>query len=183
MKGRFSFLMLLCFCSLLSFAGPIPPGKAFHRPSLTTPISLTVSNKKTVLFLPNSCSGLIQDYVAGDGKVDIAVQGKIQNGQLSVQIKVDYKGTVVTTVGNITYNINGNMSASETRAIQSEPIDIFIKGLFKMVGKNKSSNLFLSDLGYITVYPDGSVIDHILDPNSDPAYSHPKIYCSNPAGN
>lgn len=178
-KGLLACLLYLLVLPVLK-AGVIPPN--LLRPAGgSVPVGYAISNKPTVLYLPNSCSGLIGDAVAGDGVLDVSVQGRIQNGRLSVQIKVDYKGTAITTVGNIGYTINGNMSVSETRAIVTEPVDIFVKGVFKLVGKQKSPNLQLSDFGYVTIYPDGTVVNHLLDPNNDPAYTHPKIYCSNPA--
>ena len=182
MKKGFSVCLLYSLFPMLLLAGVVPPNK-LRPPFGSVPVAYAVSNKPTVLYLPNSCSGLIGDAVAGEGVLDVSVQGRIQNGQLSVQIKVDYKGTAITTVGNVAYSINGNMSVSETRAILTEPVDVFVKGIFKLVGKQKSPNLQLSDFGYVTIYPDGTVVNHLLDPNNDPAYSRPKIYCSNPAGN
>lgn len=175
-KGFFTCLLYTLFPMLL-LAGFTPPDK-LQVPSISIPVVFGLSDKPTVLYLPNSCSGLIGDAVAGEGRLTVSVQGRIQNGQLAVQIKVDYKGTAITTVGNVAYSINGNMSVSETRTILSEPVDIFVKGAFKLIGKQKSPNLQLSDFGYVTIHPNGMVVNHLLDPDNDPSYSHPKIYCS-----
>lgn len=175
------FFLLAAFLFHVSFARNIVP-RPFPPHLVTIPISYAVSNKPAQLYLPNACSGLVGDYVAGEGTMDVMVQGRIQNGQLLVQVKIDYKGTLLTTFGHLSYTINGNVSAAESRPMQSEPLDIFIKGGLTLSGKNKTSNLYLSELGYITVYPDGSIISHLLDPGNDPAYSRPKIFCQLPNG-
>jgi hypothetical protein len=181
-KGFCWFLMALYFLST-PFAAkshplPVVPSGSW----LLTPISFSISNKPTVVYLPSSCSGLINDAVSGEGELSISVQGKIQNSQLSVLVKVSYCGTALTTVGSVSYQINGSMSASETRDISSGPVDVFVKGFFKLAAKNKSPDLYIGDIGYITVYPDGTVTNHIFNPGNDPDYSHPKVYCSNPTG-
>lgn len=123
---------------------------------------------------------MINDAVAGEGELAVSVVGKIYNGQLSVQVKAAYKGKAVTTVEGTIYQVNGNLAASEKTIMWSEPVNVFIKGAFKLKQKNKSSQLYISDIGYITIYPDGSVADHIFDPKNDPDYSRPKVYCTKP---
>lgn len=175
-----AFLFCLLFSPVFSFAGihPLPYAGIFHQ--LAIPVDYTIANKGTVLYVPNACSGMINDAVAGEGDMAISVMGKILNGQLTVQVKVDYKGSAVTTVEGLPFRVKGSLAVAETKAMFSEQVDIFIKGFFTLEGKNQSSRLFISDVGYITVYPDGSVANHILDPRNAPGYSHPKVYCTEP---
>lgn len=179
-KGLFLCLLFLSSTSSFSRRHPLP--YCFNFDKLTIPVSYTFANKPTVLYIPSACSGMINDAVAGEGKMAVSVLGKIQNDQLSVQVKVDYNGMAVTSVEGITYQVNGYVAASETKTMASEPIDIFVKGHFKLEARNKASNLFITDIGYITIYPDGSVTNHILDPKNDPDYSRPKVYCTEPKG-
>lgn len=179
-KGLFLCLLILSFISSFARRHPLPHHFVFSK--LTIPVSYTFTNKTTVLYIPSACSGMINDAVAGEGKMAVSVLGKIQNDQLYVQVKVDYNGVAVTTVENIAYQVNGHVAASETKAMVSEPVDIFIKGHFKLEARNKASSLFITDIGYITIYPDGSVVNHILDPKNDPEYSYPKVYCAEPKG-
>lgn len=176
------FLCLLFLSSISSFAKRPPLPHSFIFDKLIIPVNYTFTNKPTVLYIPSSCSGMINDAIAGEGKMAVSVLGKIQNNQLSVKVKVDYNGVAATTVESIPYQVNGHVAASETKAMASEPVDIFIKGHFKLEAQNKASDLFITDIGYITIYPDGSVVDHILDPKNDPDYSHPKVYCTEPKG-
>jgi hypothetical protein len=178
--NKFSLLCLLFLCSGSSFAGMRPLPHRFAFCHLPTPVSYTITGKTTVLYIPSSCSGMINDAVAGEGKMAVSVSGKIYDGQLSIQVKVDYKGMAVTTVEGITFEIDGHMAASETKAMDSAPVNIFINGYFKLAAKNKAANLFVTDIGYITVYPDGSVDNHIFDPGNNPDYSHPRVYCTEP---
>jgi hypothetical protein len=174
------FLCLLFLCSLFSFASTNPLLPPFTFRHLTIPVSYTSTDKTTVLYISNACSGMINDAVAGEGKLTVSVLGKIINGQLSVQVKVDFKGKAVTTVEGIFYQIDGHMATADTKAMALEPVHVFIKGSFKLEAINKTAALFISDIGYITIYPDGSVTDHIFDPKTDPDYSHPKVYCTEP---
>ncbi len=175
-----SCLFLLCFFlhSIVAAGRPLPA--APFLPHYTVPVSYSVNNKPTLLYLPNACSGMVNDAVSGEGAMAVSVLGIIRNGQLSVQIKVDYKGRASTVVENISYAVNSSLSASDTKSMFSEPVDVFVKGHFRLEGKDKSSTLYISDIGYITIYPDGSVANHILDPRNDPGYSHPKVYCRVP---
>ncbi len=181
-KTSVSGLLLFCFpfLSLLASARPLPVGKRVWQPAI--PVSYSISNRAAMLYLPNACSGMVNDAVAGEGAIAVSVLGTIRNGQLSVQIKVDYKGKASTTVENIPYAVNSSLSASDTKSMFSEPVDVFVKGQLRLEGKDKSSTLFVNDIGYITIYPDGTVADHILDPRNDPGYSQPKVYCREPEG-
>ena len=173
-------LCLLIFCFISSFAVEHPLPYRFALRQLIIPVSYTTTNQPKVLYLSSSCSGMVNDAVAGEGKMAVAVLGKIQNDQLSVQVKVDYQGKAVTTVEGITYQVNGHMAVSEIKTMAYGPVDVFIRGFFKLEAKNCASRLFISDIGYITIYPDGSVVNHILDPKNDPDFSHPKVYCTEP---
>jgi hypothetical protein len=175
-----TFLFCLLFSAFSSFARIHPLPLSGISNQLAIPVDYTITNKGKVLYVPNACSGMINDAVAGEGEMTVSVMGKILNGQLSVQVKVDYKGSAVTTVEGLLFQVKGSLAVAETKAMFSEPVDIFIKGSVKLEGKNQSSCLFISDIGYITVYPDGSVANHILDPRNPPDYSHPKVYCTEP---
>jgi hypothetical protein len=177
--GSGLFFLSFLFFSLIAAGRPQPAEKPWRH--YTIPVSYSISNKPTLLYLSNACSGMVNDAVAGEGVMAVSVLGTIRNGQLSVQIKVDYKGKASTTVENISYAVKSSLSASDTKSMFSEPVDIFVKGHFRLEAKNDTSSLFINDIGYITIYPDGSVADHILDPRNDPGYSHPKIYCRVPA--
>ena len=176
-SGLFSLSFL--FLSLIAAGRPQPAAQPWRH--YTIPITYSISNKPTLLYLSNACSGMVNDAVAGDGVMAVSVLGTIRNGQLSVQIKVDYKGKAITTVENIAYAVNSSLSASDIKSMFSEPVDIFVKGHFRLEAKDTASSLFVNDIGYVTIYPDGSVANHILDPRNDPGYSRPKIYCRVPA--
>ena len=181
MKKTICFSVLVC-CSFFAFAATQPLPRFFSLRSILIPISYTDAHRPVVLYLPSACSGMVNEAVAGEGKLAVSVLGKIYNGQLSVQVKVDYTGSAVTTVEGITYQVKGSTAASETISMGAEPVDVFVRGYFKLEPKKKTSRLFLADIGYITVYPDGSVADHLLDPKNDPEYSRPKVYCTEPKG-
>ena len=183
MKKGFLFCLLACALSYTSFAKTGLPCVKLPKKQFAIPINYADNNKPTVFYLPNSCSGLISDYVEGNGNLSVSVQGKIQDSQVIVRIKINFTGTAKSTLGLIQYSINGSINTSENRSIGTDPIDIFVKGNFKMMSKFKLSNLYLGDFGFITIFPDGSVGNHILDPENDPNYTIPNIYCSNPAGN
>lgn len=181
MKKTICFGLLVC-CSFFAFAATQPLPRLFPFRSITVPIRYTNAHRPVVLYIPSACSGMVNEALAGEGELAVLVSGKIHNGQLSVQVKVDYKGSAVTTVEGIVYQVKGSTAASETTTMNAEPVDVFVKGYFKLEPKNKASRLFLADIGYITIYPDGSVADHILDPKIDPAYSRPKVHCKEPKG-
>jgi hypothetical protein len=181
-KVAFLCLLFVGFFPSLSFAKthPLPgPGVPAFR-LLTIPVFYNRVSKATVLYVPCSCTGMINEAVTAEGDLTISASGKIENGHLSVLVKVDFKGNATTAIEGITYSVSGTPASSVTKNLVSEPVDVFVKGHFKLEGRNKPSRLFISDLGYITVYPDGTVTNHILDPKNDPDYSHPKVHCSEP---
>jgi hypothetical protein len=180
MKNCICLSLLVC-CSFFAFAARHPLPHLFSFP-LLIPINHTTANRPVVLYIPSACSGMVNEAVAGEGEMAVSVLGKIHNSQLSVQVKVKFEGSALTTVEGIFYQVNGSMAASAATTMALEPVDVFVKGHFKLEEKNKASRLFVSDIGYITVYPDGSVADHLLDPKNDPGYSRPKVYCTEPKG-
>jgi hypothetical protein len=131
----FHCLLLAGSFSSLSFATmhPLPAVSAFRH--LTTPVNYNLNNKATVLYIPGSCSGMVNEAVAGEGEMTISVLGKIENEQLSVQVKVNFKGKATTAVEGIAYRLNGTVAASVTQALVSEPVDIFVRGHFKLEAK------------------------------------------------
>lgn len=181
-KSFLYFLLLACIGSFTSFAKSVQPCVVLPKKQSSIPVAYDLLNSPTKFFIPDSCSGMPNDYIEGLGNLSVSVQGKIQSGQVSVRVTVDYTGMAKSLVSLINYSINGNINVSETRTITTDPVDIFVKGELKLISKHKTDNLYMGSLGYVTVYPDGSVINHILDPTTDPNYSMPVVYCSNPAG-
>ena len=174
-----AFFLLACFLSacVLSQARSLPFYKSLSKPKFH-PIVYSESHKAVSFYLPIACSGFLNEYIAGRGTLSIAVKNRRYKKKPVVQVSLHYNGEAQSTLGYAAYEVDGKTSLLVAQPI-NVPTDVFIKDLFKLSAKNKSADLYLGDLGFITLYPDGRMVSHVLDTeNVDPGYSHPAIYCN-----